>query len=69
VLVAELDHRVKNMLATVSAIASRTQETTDSMAEFVAALDGRIKSMATAHELLSSRHWQGIPIAELVRRE
>jgi two-component sensor histidine kinase len=34
-----------------------------------AALEGRIKSMATTHELLSSRHWQGIPLAELVRSE
>jgi len=68
-LISELDHRVKNVLATVSTVASRTKETSRSMAEFVAALDGRIKSMAITHELLSSQHWQGIPIAELVRRE
>jgi PAS domain S-box-containing protein len=68
-LIAELDHRVKNVLATVCSIASRTQETSSSMAEFVAALDGRIKSMAITHELLSSRHWRGIPLAELVHRE
>ena len=69
VLIAELDHRVKNALAIVSVIASRTQETSRSMVDFVAALDGRIKSMATMHELLSYRRWQGIPLAELVRRE
>jgi PAS domain S-box-containing protein len=68
-LIAELDHRVKNVLATVSTVASRTHETSSSMVEFVAALDGRIKSMASTHELLSSRHWQGVPLAELVRRE
>jgi PAS domain S-box-containing protein len=68
-LISELDHRVKNVLATVLTVASRTQETSSSMAEFVAALEGRIKSMATTHELLSSRHWQGIPLAELVSRE
>jgi len=39
------------------------------VAEFVAALEGRVKSMATTHELLSHRRWQGIPLAELVRRE
>ena len=69
VLIAELDHRVKNVLAIVCVVASRTQETSSSMADFVAALDGRIKSMATTHELLSCRRWQGIPIADLVRRE
>jgi len=68
-LISELDHRVKNVLATVSAVASRTQETSSEMAEFVAALDGRIKSMATTHELLSHRRWRGIPLAELVRHE
>jgi PAS domain S-box-containing protein len=68
-LISELDHRVKNVLATVLTVASRTQETSASMSEFVAALEGRIKSMATTHELLSHRRWQGIPLAELVRHE
>jgi PAS domain S-box-containing protein len=68
-LVAELDHRVKNALATVSAVASRTQDASTSVADFAGALDGRIKSMAIAHELLSLRRWQGLPLAELVRRE
>jgi PAS domain S-box-containing protein len=68
-LIAELDHRVKNVLATVSSVASRTQETSSSMAEFVAALDGRIKSMAATHELLSDRRWQGVPLVEILRRE
>jgi two-component sensor histidine kinase len=68
-LIAELDHRVKNMLATVSAVASRTQDASGSVEDFVVALDGRIRSMATAHELLSTRQWTGMPMAELVRRE
>jgi PAS domain S-box-containing protein len=69
VLVAELDHRVKNMLATVSVVATRTQDASASVADFVAAFAGRIKAMAIAHELLSVRRWQGLPLAELVRRE
>ena len=69
VLIAELDHRVKNVLATVSAVAGQTLATSSSMSHFVAALDGRIRSMATAHELLSTRQWQGMPMAELLRRE
>jgi PAS domain S-box-containing protein len=68
-LISELNHRVKNVLAIISTVASRTQETSRSMAEFVAALDSRIKSMATTHELLSGRGWQGIPLEELVRCE
>ena len=68
-LIAELDHRVKNVLATVSAVAGQTLETSGSMDHFVAALDGRIRSMAIAHELLSTRQWRGLPMAELVQRE
>jgi PAS domain S-box-containing protein len=68
-LLAELDHRVKNALATVSAVVSHTGQGTASVGDFVAALDGRIRSMATTHELLSSHRWQGVSLAELVRRE
>jgi PAS domain S-box-containing protein len=68
-LVAELDHRVKNALATVSAVVSRTRQGNRSVDKFAAALDGRIRSMATTHELLSFGRWQGVSLAELIRRE
>jgi PAS domain S-box-containing protein len=69
VLHAELDHRVKNVLATVSTIAARTMDASSSMQHFVGSLDGRIRSMARTHELLSANQWQGISVRELVRRE
>ena len=68
-LLAELDHRVKNALATVSAVVSQTGQGSRSVADFVAALDGRIRSMATTHELLSSHRWHGVSLTELVRCE
>src|SRR5262245_41050609 len=68
-LLAELDHRVKNALSTVSAVVSRTWQGSGSVADFVTALDGRIRSMATTHELLSSGRWEGVSLTELVRRE
>ena len=68
-LVAELDHRVKNVLATVSAVASQTQDASLSAADFAAKLAGRIQSMAATHELLSGRQWRGISVRELARRE
>ena len=68
-LIAELDHRVKNVLATVSAIAAHTRDASTSMDHFVAALDGRIRSMATTHELLSARRWHGVSLIELARGE
>lgn len=66
---AELDHRVKNVLATVCAIIGQTQEASSTHAGFVLALDQRIKSLARTHELLSQGHWRGVSLAEIARRE
>ena len=66
---AELDHRVKNVLATVDAVAAHTLDASRSMDDFVAALHGRLRSLASTHELLSHRRWSGIPLAELLHRE
>jgi PAS domain S-box-containing protein len=69
ILNAELDHRVKNTLATVNAVVSHTRQGTRSVPDFAAALEGRFRSMAATHELLSARWWQGVSLTELVRRE
>jgi PAS domain S-box-containing protein len=68
-LVAELDHRVKNVLACVSAVAQRGREGSPSIVEFLRELDGRILSMANAHALLSRGRWLGVHLADLVHRE
>ncbi len=68
-LVRELDHRVKNVLASVAAVAQRARESSGSMDDFLKAFDGRIQSMANAHAMLSRSHWQGVGLADLVRNE
>jgi two-component sensor histidine kinase/integral membrane sensor domain MASE1 len=68
-VVAELDHRVKNVLATVSAVAAHTLVGSRSMEHFVGALDGRLRSMASTHELLSHKRWRGLTLADLARQE
>ena len=68
-LIAELDHRVKNTLACVAVVTHRTRDTAKSMDDFVTVLEGRINSLANAHALLSLNRWQGVRIAELVRGE
>ena len=68
-LIAELDHRVKNVLARVAVVAMYTRQGSSTMDEFTQALDGRIQSMAVAHELLSQSRWQGVRLADLVRRQ
>jgi PAS domain S-box-containing protein len=66
---AELDHRVKNVLATVNAVAAHTSDPNNSVNGYMDALQGRLRSMASTHELLSHGAWRGIPLAELLRRE
>jgi PAS domain S-box-containing protein len=68
-LIAELDHRVKNVLARVAVVSMYTRQGSRSIDEFVRALDGRIQSMADAHALLSQGRWRGVGLADLVGRQ
>ena len=68
-LIRELDHRVKNALASVATVAQRTREGNGSMEEFLQVFDGRIQSMANAHALLSRNHWHGVSLADIVHSE
>jgi PAS domain S-box-containing protein len=66
-LTAELDHRVKNVLARVAAVARQTQRRIGTITEFVKALDGRIESIAATHALLSESRWSGVGLIDLIR--
>ena len=66
---SELDHRVKNVLATVNAIVTQTRVASSTHANFVTGLDHRLKSLANTHELLSQGQWRGVSLAEIVRWE
>jgi PAS domain S-box-containing protein len=68
-LVAELDHRVKNVLASVAVVAHRTAERSGSTSDFIEALDDRLQSMAEAHSLLSRNRWQGVSLANVINQE
>jgi two-component sensor histidine kinase/integral membrane sensor domain MASE1 len=68
-LIAELDHRVKNVLARVAAVVMHTRRRCGTMDEFVEALDGRIQSMASAHALLSQSRWSGVSLTNLIRHQ
>jgi PAS domain S-box-containing protein len=54
-LLLELKHRVKNMLASVQAIARQTARSTEDRASLVDALTGRLHAMARAHDLITER--------------
>ena len=62
----ELDHRVKNTLATVQSVAEQTIRSASSIEEFGEAFTGRIQALARIHGALASRRWEGLPLGELV---
>jgi PAS domain S-box-containing protein len=68
-LVAELDHRVKNILSQVAVVAASARQGSHSMDEFLRSLNGRIQSMAAAHTLLSKSGWQGVGLDAIVRNQ
>ena len=65
-LMAELDHRVKNLLARVAVVVMYTRHGSGSLDEYVQALDRRVQSMAEAHSLLSQNRWRGVDLTDLV---
>ena len=65
-LMGELDHRVKNILANMSAIAKLSSAKATSVASFVRDLDGRIQAISGAHTLLRAHAWNGADLVDLV---
>lgn len=68
-LISELNHRVKNMLAVVISIANHTLKGAPSPKDFNAALSGRLHAMARAYNVLTNSNWTAAPIEDLVRQE
>ncbi|MGA0601798.1 sensor histidine kinase [Caulobacter sp. KR2-114] len=67
-MVNELNHRVKNTLATVQAVASQTLRTSGSMDQARQALASRLLALAKAHDVLTHESWEGAEIADIVRQ-
>lgn len=61
-LLAELNHRVKNMLAVVTGIASQTARTSRSIAAFSENFLARLGSLSRAHTLLTAGNWEPTPL-------
>jgi len=68
-LTAELDHRVKNILATIQALIARTSATKDSAAELATTLQGRVQAMARAHAMLARNRWDSASLTRLLEDE
>jgi len=66
VLLHELNHRVKNTLATVQSIASQTLRNAGSMREAKEALENRLFALSRAHDVLTRENWYAADLHEIV---
>ena len=65
----EYDHRVRNILAKVSAIARRTARGAASLPAFVSDFEARVSAMARTHQLLVHGDWERLSLDELIKAE
>lgn len=66
-MMRELTHRSKNLLAVIQAMARKTASLSDDIDGFITDFSSRLRSMAAAHDLLVSESWQGADLADLIR--
>lgn len=68
-LIGELHHRVKNILATVQSIMNFTLRTSETMEAFQNGMSGRIASLARSHAMLTDSQWTGADLEGIIRAE
>lgn len=68
-LLRELGHRVRNMLATIESISFQTARHSRSVPEFQKAFSDRIRALAKMQDILSAAHWSAVQVRELILAE
>lgn len=68
-LMDELNHRVKNTLATVQAIAAQTLRSGDPPERFVKTFKARLMALSRTHNALTRGQWHGADLADILREE
>lgn len=68
-LINELNHRVKNTLATIQSIAALTARRATSVAEFSALFEARLMALSETHNLLTATGWEQATLEDLLAKE
>lgn len=66
VLIDELNHRVKNTLATVQSLAVQTVKHANGLEDFATTFQARLMALGKAHDLLTRRSWMSAPLGDLL---
>ena len=67
-LLAELNHRVKNTLAAVQSVAAQTARQAETADDFRAAFQSRLMALARSHDMLTEGGWEGTALHEVAQR-
>lgn len=68
-LIAELNHRVRNILSLIRGLISQTRDSSLSADAFVATLDDRVQALARAHDQLTAERWGPARLIDLILTE
>jgi PAS domain S-box-containing protein len=68
-LINELNHRVKNTLATVQSMAVQTSRNSEDREEVRRHLEGRLLALARAHDVLTRESWEGATLSAIISRK
>jgi light-regulated signal transduction histidine kinase (bacteriophytochrome)/CheY-like chemotaxis protein len=68
-MIAELNHRVRNILSLVRGLVAQSKETAGSIEEFASVLGGRIQALARAHDQITNLNWAPVALRNLVESE
>ena len=68
-LIAELNHRVRNILGVIRGLIRQSQPDSDEVKDFVKLVDGRIHALARAHNQITDDHWGPAPLAAMIDAE
>ena len=68
-LIAELNHRVRNILALIRGLISQSRRAGQDVESFVSTLDDRIKALARAHDQITADRWGPARLSDLIEIE
>ena len=65
-LLREVSHRSKNLLAIIQSIATQTGRYSETLGDFLMRFRGRLQSLASSQDLVTSSNWRGAALHELI---
>ena len=68
-LIAELNHRVRNILSLIRGLLSQTRDSARSVEEFIGTLESRIHALARAHDQITADRWSPARLYDLIEVE